>query len=148
MSAFELDINLQKIGINSNAFKDFRSFLLVSTVQYNEHQTIILFSKSCETKEREHLIDVFQEQKNNFFLITANKSMREIYQNVIIYQTLEQDKQLVLISSKINQQFISDLILFLIFKYKSNELDAIYDKNRKILYGWNKQKIIFLNSTI
>ncbi|WP_322941799.1 hypothetical protein RRG48_04690 [Mycoplasmopsis canis] len=57
--------------------------------------------------------------------------MREIYQNVIIYQTLEQDKQLVLISSKINQQFISDLILFLIFKYKSNELDAIYDKNRK-----------------
>ncbi|UWV77237.1 hypothetical protein [Mycoplasmopsis cynos] len=64
--------------------------------------------------------------------------MREIYQNVIIYQTLEQDKQLVLISSKINQQFISDLILFLIFKYKSNELDAIYDKNQKILDGWNK----------
>ncbi|MCU9933487.1 hypothetical protein NWQ33_06560 [Mycoplasmopsis cynos] len=131
MSAFELDINLQKIGINSNAFKDFLSFLLVSTVQYNKHQTIILFSKSCETKEIKHLIDVFQEQKINFFLITANKSMREIYQNVIIYQTLEQDKQLVLISSKINQQFISDLILFLIFKYKSNELDAIYDKNRK-----------------
>ncbi|WP_322961398.1 hypothetical protein [Mycoplasmopsis cynos] len=74
--------------------------------------------------------------------------MREIYQNVIIYQTLEQDKQLVLISSKINQQFISDLILFLIFKHKSNELDAIYDKNQKILDGWNKQKIIFLNSTI
>ncbi|WP_322941797.1 hypothetical protein RRG48_04685 [Mycoplasmopsis canis] len=61
------------IGINSNAFKDFLSFLLASTVQYNKHQTIILFSKSCATKEIKHLIDVFQEQKINFFLITANK---------------------------------------------------------------------------
>ncbi|MGZ9431573.1 MurR/RpiR family transcriptional regulator [Mycoplasma sp. CB776] len=138
LSASELGINLQKIGLNALPFKDFHSFLLVSGQEKNEKITIILFSKSCDTKEIKHIIKVFQEQKIKFYLITANKTTKEQYENVIIYHTLEQDKRLVSISSKINQQFIADLIFLLLIEHKNQNYDQIYLKNLKILEGWNK----------
>ncbi|MGZ9432663.1 MurR/RpiR family transcriptional regulator [Mycoplasma sp. 613B] len=138
LSAGELGINLQKIGLNALPFKDFHSFLLISAQERKEQVTNILFSKSCDTKEIKHIINLFEEQKIKFYLITANKTMKEKYQNVIIYHTLEQDKRLVSISSKINQQFIADLIFFLLIEHKNHNYDEIYLKNLKILEGWNK----------
>ncbi|WP_436358622.1 hypothetical protein ACR34G_03670 [Mycoplasma sp. 480] len=129
---------MQKIGLNALPFKDFHSFLLISAQERKEQVTNILFSKSCDTKEIKHIINLFEEQKIKFYLITANKTMKEKYQNVIIYHTLEQDKRLVSISSKINQQFIADLIFFLLIEHKNHNYDEIYLKNLKILEGWNK----------
>ncbi len=109
IGASELAINLQKLGLNSVSFRDFHNFLLVSV----QSQALkILFSKSCKTKEINFVIKKFIENNDNFIVITAKKQIDIPKKNLIFYQTLEQKNRFISISSKINQQFISDVIFF------------------------------------
>ncbi|UWD34132.1 MurR/RpiR family transcriptional regulator [Mesomycoplasma molare] len=138
LSASELSINLQKIGINAISFKDFHSFLLItSQIKKDSNDAIMLFSKSCNTKEIKHVLKLFKEKSVPFYLITANKSMLNEFENIIIYQTLEQDKRLVSISSKINQQFVSDLLFLFVLQKKIKNFDEKYVENIKVLDDWN-----------
>ncbi|WGI36826.1 MurR/RpiR family transcriptional regulator [Mesomycoplasma lagogenitalium] len=137
LSSYELSINLQKIGINAVSFNDFHSFLLISSQQKDKKTLIILFSKSCQTKEIRFIIDLFEKEKTDFFIITANKMINEKYSNTILYYTIEQSKRFVSISSKINQQFIADILFLLIQSKKINNFDKQYIDNLKILDKWN-----------
>ncbi|WP_435128566.1 MurR/RpiR family transcriptional regulator [Mycoplasma sp. 6243] len=138
LSASELGINLQKIGVNAIAFRDFHSLLLISSQKDIENKFVVLFSKSCDTKEIKFAVDLFMQNNIKFALISANKQAKEKYDNVILYSTLEQNKRFISISSKINQQFIADLIFLLISHLKVKNYDSKYAENIKILNAWNK----------
>ncbi|MDW2910151.1 MurR/RpiR family transcriptional regulator [Mesomycoplasma ovipneumoniae] len=135
IGASELAINLQKLGLNSVSFRDFHNFLLVSV----QSQTLkILFSKSCKTKEINFVIKKFIENNDNFIVITAKKQIDIPKKNLIFYQTLEQKNRFISISSKINQQFISDVIFFSVANLISEQYEENYKKNLEILKEWNK----------
>lgn len=134
IAASELAINLQKLGLNSVNFRDFHNFLLVSV---QPEPLKILFSKSCKTKEVNFALHKFVENNDNFILITANKTTKIAKNRVILYQTLEQKDRFVSISSKINQQFISDVIFFSAANLISDQYHKNYEKNLKILKEWN-----------
>ncbi|MDW2929476.1 MurR/RpiR family transcriptional regulator [Mesomycoplasma ovipneumoniae] len=135
IGASELAINLQKLGLNSVSFRDFHNFLLVSV----QSQTLkILFSKSCKTKEINFVIKKFIENNDNFIVITAKKQIDIPKKNLIFYQTLEQKNRFISISSKINQQFISDVIFFSVANLISEQYEENYKKNLEILKEWNE----------
>ncbi|MDO6829602.1 MurR/RpiR family transcriptional regulator [Mesomycoplasma ovipneumoniae] len=135
IGASELAINLQKLGLNSISFRDFHNFLLVSV----QSQALkILFSKSCKTKEINFVIKKFIENNDNFIVITAKKQIDIPKKNLIFYQTLEQKNRFISISSKINQQFISDVIFFSVANLISEQYEENYKKNLEILKEWNE----------
>ncbi|MDW2834415.1 MurR/RpiR family transcriptional regulator [Mesomycoplasma ovipneumoniae] len=135
IGASELAINLQKLGLNSVSFRDFHNFLLVSV----QSQTLkILFSKSCKTKEINFVLKKFIENNDNFIVITAKKQIDIPNKNLIFYQTLEQKNRFISISSKINQQFISDVIFFSVANLISEQYEENYKKNLEILKEWNQ----------
>ncbi|MCN0158157.1 MurR/RpiR family transcriptional regulator [Mesomycoplasma ovipneumoniae] len=135
IGASELAINLQKLGLNSVSFRDFHNFLLVSV----QPQALkILFSKSCKTKEINFVIKKFIENNDNFIVITAKKQIDIPKKNLIFYQTLEQKNRFISISSKINQQFISDVIFFSVANLISEQYEENYKKNLEILKEWNE----------
>ncbi|MEG7280071.1 MurR/RpiR family transcriptional regulator [Mesomycoplasma ovipneumoniae] len=135
IGASELAINLQKLGLNSVSFRDFHNFLLVSV----QSQALkILFSKSCKTKEINFVIKKFIENNDNFIVITAKKQIDIPKKNLIFYQTLEQKNRFISISSKINQQFISDVIFFSVANLISEQYEENYKKNLEILKEWNE----------
>ncbi|WNM13230.1 MurR/RpiR family transcriptional regulator [Mesomycoplasma ovipneumoniae] len=135
IGASELAINLQKLGLNSVSFRDFHNFLLVSV----QSQTLkILFSKSCKTKEINFVLKKFIENNDNFIVITAKKQIDIPNKNLIFYQTLEQKNRFISISSKINQQFISDVIFFSVANLISEQYEENYKKNLEILKEWNE----------
>ncbi|WHF53253.1 MurR/RpiR family transcriptional regulator [Mesomycoplasma ovipneumoniae] len=135
IGASELAINLQKLGLNSVSFRDFHNFLLVSV----QSQALkILFSKSCKTKEINFVIKKFIENNDNFIVITAKKQIDIPKRNLIFYQTLEQKNRFISISSKINQQFISDVIFFSVANLISEQYEENYKKNLEILKEWNE----------
>ncbi|WP_337903740.1 MurR/RpiR family transcriptional regulator [Mesomycoplasma ovipneumoniae] len=135
IGASELAINLQKLGLNSVSFRDFHNFLLVSV----QSQALkILFSKSCKTKEINFVIKKFIENNDNFIVITAKKQIDIPKKNLIFYQTLEQKNRFISISSKINQQFISDAIFFSVANLISEQYEENYKKNLEILKEWNE----------
>ncbi|MHA0296856.1 MurR/RpiR family transcriptional regulator [Mesomycoplasma ovipneumoniae] len=135
IGASELAINLQKLGLNSVSFRDFHNFLLVSV----QPQALkILFSKSCKTKEINFVIKKFIENNDNFIVITAKKQIDIPKKNLIFYQTLEQKNRFISISSKINQQFISDVIFFSVANLISEKYEENYKKNLEILKEWNE----------
>ncbi|TDV24490.1 RpiR family transcriptional regulator [Mycoplasmopsis mustelae] len=139
LSASELGINLAKIGINAIAFRDFHSLLLTSSQKDIKNKLVILFSKSCDTKEIKFAIELFVLYKIKFWLITANKQIKNKLDNVILYSTLEQNRRFVSISSKINQQFIADLLFLFIQRNKVSDFEAKYAENIKVLEFWNKK---------
>ncbi|MDW2891560.1 MurR/RpiR family transcriptional regulator [Mesomycoplasma ovipneumoniae] len=135
IGASELAINLQKLGLNSVSFRDFHNFLLVSV----QSQALkILFSKSCKTKEINFVLKKFIENNDNFIVITAKKQIDIPNKNLIFYQTLEQKNRFISISSKINQQFISDVIFFSVANLISEQYEENYKKNLEILKEWNE----------
>ncbi|MDW2835134.1 MurR/RpiR family transcriptional regulator [Mesomycoplasma ovipneumoniae] len=135
IGASELAINLQKLGLNSVSFRDFHNFLLVSV----QSQALkILFSKSCKTKEINFVLKKFIENNDNFIVITAKKQIDIPKKNLIFYQTLEQKNRFISISSKINQQFISDVIFFSVANLISEQYEENYKKNLEILKEWNE----------
>ncbi|MDW2923791.1 MurR/RpiR family transcriptional regulator [Mesomycoplasma ovipneumoniae] len=135
IGASELAINLQKLGLNSVSFRDFHNFLLVSV----QSQALkILFSKSCKTKEINFVIKKFIENNDNFIVITAKKQIDIPKKNLIFYRTLEQKNRFISISSKINQQFISDVIFFSVANLISEQYEENYKKNLEILKEWNE----------
>ncbi|WP_341490297.1 MurR/RpiR family transcriptional regulator [Mesomycoplasma ovipneumoniae] len=135
IGASELAINLQKLGLNSVSFRDFHNFLLISV----QSQALkILFSKSCKTKEINFVIKKFIENNDNFIVITAKKQIDIPKKNLIFYQTLEQKNRFISISSKINQQFISDVIFFSVANLISEQYEENYKKNLEILKEWNE----------
>ncbi|MCP9306864.1 MurR/RpiR family transcriptional regulator [Mesomycoplasma ovipneumoniae] len=135
IGASELAINLQKLGLNSVSFRDFHNFLLVSV----QSQALkILFSKSCKTKEINFVLKKFIENNDNFIVITAKKQINIPNKNLIFYQTLEQKNRFISISSKINQQFISDVIFFSVANLISEQYEENYKKNLEILKEWNE----------
>ncbi|MDW2860829.1 MurR/RpiR family transcriptional regulator [Mesomycoplasma ovipneumoniae] len=135
IGASELAINLQKLGLNSVSFRDFHNFLLVSV----QSQALkILFSKSCKTKEINFVLKKFLENNDDFIVITAKKQIDIPKKNLIFYQTLEQKNRFISISSKINQQFISDVIFFSVANLISEQYEENYKKNLEILKEWNE----------
>lgn len=135
IGASELAINLQKLGLNSVSFRDFHNFLLVSV----QSQALkILFSKSCKTKEINFVLKKFIENNDDFIVITAKKQIDIPNKNLIFYQTLEQKNRFISISSKINQQFISDVIFFSVANLISEQYEENYKKNLEILKEWNE----------
>ncbi|WP_010320796.1 MurR/RpiR family transcriptional regulator [Mesomycoplasma ovipneumoniae] len=135
IGASELAINLQKLGLNSVSFRDFHNFLLVSV----QSQALkILFSKSCKTKEINFVLKKFIENNDDFIVITAKKQIDIPKKNLIFYQTLEQKNRFISISSKINQQFISDVIFFSVANLISEQYEENYKKNLEILKEWNE----------
>lgn len=135
IGASELAINLQKLGLNSVSFRDFHNFLLVSV----QPQALkILFSKSCKTKEINFVLKKFIENNDDFIVITAKKQIDIPKKNLIFYQTLEQKNRFISISSKINQQFISDVIFFSVANLISEQYEENYKKNLEILKEWNQ----------
>ncbi|WP_069096799.1 MurR/RpiR family transcriptional regulator [Mesomycoplasma ovipneumoniae] len=135
IGASELAINLQKLGLNSVSFRDFHNFLLVSV----QSQALkILFSKSCKTKEINFILKKFIENNDDFIVITAKKQIDIPKKNLIFYQTLEQKNRFISISSKINQQFISDVIFFSVANLISEQYEENYKKNLEILKEWNQ----------
>ncbi|UUD36357.1 MurR/RpiR family transcriptional regulator [Mycoplasmopsis citelli] len=138
LSASELATNMQKLGINSVAFRDFHSLLLITTQIDIENKFVILFSKSCNTREIKFIVNLFTKYHIKFCLITSNKQSKEKYENVILYSTIEQSKRFVSISSKINQHFIADLIFLILQSKKVKNYDDKLSFNLDILEQWNK----------
>ncbi|WP_434336755.1 MurR/RpiR family transcriptional regulator [Mesomycoplasma conjunctivae] len=137
LAASELAINLQKLGLNATSFFDFHSFLLTSG--QNQESTIILFSKSCKTKEIEFIIKQLGDKGENLIIITANKQVVHQEKNqVLIYQTLEQKQRFISISSKVNQYFVSDLIFFILANSMDIKYQQKYEQNYFLLNNWNK----------
>ncbi|UUM19895.1 MurR/RpiR family transcriptional regulator [Mycoplasma sp. 1578d] len=138
LAASELATNMQKLGINSISFNDFHSLLLITTQIDINNKFVILFSKSCNTREIKFIINLFIKNKIKFCLITSNKQAKEKYENVILYSTIEQSKRFISISSKINQQFIGDLIFLILQHEKVKNYNDKLAFNLDILEQWNK----------
>lgn len=139
LAARELGINLQKLGFNAFCFSDFHNFLLISGQKSDA--CIILFSKSCTTKEIVFLLNEFEDKGKNLIIVTANKTLVSPNHLVLYYQTREQQNRFVSISSKVNQFFIADLIFFTIAQNLPLEFREKYQQNLDLLGQWNKVKI-------
>lgn len=134
-SALELSRNLHKLGINSFCSHDFHSTLL-SISFHLINQLIILFSKKGTTKEILYLIKICQKYNIKYILITNNKVAYNEHENVVLYETIEQQNRINSITSKISQHFIIDVILLIL---KNKCLDQnIYKRNNQILKNWNE----------
>ncbi|UVD81871.1 MurR/RpiR family transcriptional regulator [Mycoplasma iguanae] len=110
-AALEMVNALNIVGINAVNARTLHDISLWIDEDYKKAQMIVIFSKSMNSKENNQIIKLLDKHKIKVCLITANKKIHPSENvDVIYFATLEQEKRIVPLSSKIAEMFILDII--------------------------------------
>ncbi|WP_033161321.1 MurR/RpiR family transcriptional regulator [[Mycoplasma] collis] len=110
--AKEMAHNLSVIGKDGIVAQTIHDIILYLDLKAKNDYLVCIFSKSVHSKENKFILDFLEKYEIPVILISKNQEYKNTQHRVVInFQTLEQDRRIVALSSKISQLFISDVLI-------------------------------------
>ncbi|WP_368487192.1 MurR/RpiR family transcriptional regulator [Spiroplasma sp. DGKH1] len=144
MVASEMNNNLRRLGLNSHTSQDFHGQILFLN-SFKENELFILFSTSGLTREIIELIKIAQHNNCQTLLITARQDLGKTLQpNFVLYYYVHYDESAYfpIISSKISQLIISDILVSMLIEKLPDKQEEI-ENGKHLIVNWNRTGSIF-----
>lgn len=127
--AQEMAYNLHLINKETILAVNIHDIILNIKEKEKNDYTIIIFSKSMRTKENKFILDLLKKYNIKVILITNNLNYATQNNLIVIhFYTLEQEKRVIALSSKISQLFISDILLRKLYLNSNIHKSKIYNE--------------------
>lgn len=136
-AAKEMGNALNSLNLNAVVAKSTHDIALWLDEAKKEKYIVILFSKLMSSNELVVLVKLLKKHNISTVLITSNKNyVSEENFDVLLFETLEQDKRMFSVSSKIVELFVSDILLMKINSKLNLEKGDFYNEFQKV---WRKK---------